>query len=244
MFNAMILAAGLGSRLQPLTQHTPKPLLQIRGIPLIEYHLTALARCGVAKVVINLHHLGEHIRQQLGDGKKFGLEIIYSEETTLLGTAGGIRHALQHLGPEPFLLISSDIFTDFPFESLAEQPQIHASSAHLILVENPTWYPQGDFYLVDHQLACTTPSPLIVDNPMHNTRYTYANIGIFHPQLFAHLPEGHPHALGTLLKHVITQTTECVSGELYHGLWTNVGSMETLAEAQQLANCISSPLCY
>jgi N-acetyl-alpha-D-muramate 1-phosphate uridylyltransferase len=144
MPSAMILAAGLGKRLWPLTQSTPKPLLQVQGRPLIEHHVLRLTQAGFSPLVINVSHLGEQIKAHLGDGRRFSNRIVYSEEELPLETAGGIIQALPLLGETPFLVISADIFTDFPIEKLLS---IHPDWAHLILMQNPDWHPKGDFGL-------------------------------------------------------------------------------------------------
>ena len=139
---AMILAAGRGERMRPLTDATPKPLLRVGGQCLIEYHLKALQRAGIREAVINLGHLGEQIQALLGDGQRYGLDIRYShEEDHILDTGGGIHHALPMMGEEPFLVINGDIFTDFPFESLRGRA---VALAHVVLVANPVHHPQGD----------------------------------------------------------------------------------------------------
>lgn len=210
---AMILAAGRGERLRPLTLQTPKPLLQVRGQSLIARHLAALARAGVREVVINLSWLGEQIRAALGDGAGFGLRIHYSDEGPVpLETGGGILRALPLLGPDPFVLVSADIYTDFDPGSLALEP---GALGHLMLVPNPAYHPQGDFALRDGRIAATG-----------EPRYTYGNVGLIHPELFAGWPPGR-FPLLPVLQRAIAQGR--LYGELYTGCWANVGTAEELA---------------
>lgn len=207
---AMILAAGRGERMRPLTDKTPKPLLQAGGKALIEYHLEALARAGFSQVVINHAWLGEQIEQALGDGRRYGVQIEYSSEGTALETAGGIVKALPLLG-EVFLALNADIWTDYPLEHL---PQAPPGLAHLVMVDNPQHHPQGDFALVDTQLSEAGES-----------RLTFSGIGIYRASLFDQLAPG-VRALGPLLREAMQQGK--VSGEHYHGQWLDVGTPERL----------------
>lgn len=210
---AMILAAGRGERLRPLTLRTPKPLLEVRGRPLIAWHLAALARSGVREVIINLSWLGGQIRAALGDGTAFGVTIRYSDEgPEPLETGGGIFHALPLLGPEPFLLINGDVYTDFdPGRLVLEQNAL----AHLVLVPNPPHHPGGDFALMDGAIVAAG-----------EPRRTYSGIGVYHPDLFAPCRPGR-FPLLPLLQRAITLGR--LRGELYTGLWTDVGTPERLA---------------
>src|ERR1700712_678669 len=174
---AMILAAGKGERLRPLTLHTPKPLVRVGGVPLIEYHLRALEAAGVAEVVINHAWLGQQIEDYLGDGHRLGLNIRYSPEGEPLETGGGIFRALPLLGDEPFLVVNGDIWTDCDFAGLAAPLK---GLAHLVLVDNPLHHPGGDFALVDGQVRDDASLP----------RLTYSGIAILHPQLFAGCSDG------------------------------------------------------
>jgi len=206
---AMILAAGRGERLRPLTDTTPKPLLQVAGKPLIEYHLEALARAGFDEVVINLSWLGEQIRDRLGDGAAYGLAIEYSEEPAALETAGGIVQALPLLGKR-FVVINADIFTDYDFRRLRDLD----SPAHLVLVDNPDHNAGGDFCLHG-----TT-----VGND-ESGRHTFSGIARYHRDFFAGLPPG-KQALAPLLRAAADRGE--VSGELYQGNWTDIGTAERL----------------
>lgn len=220
---AMILAAGRGERLRPLTDHTPKPLIPVGGKPLIEHHIERLAAAGVTDIIINLAHLAEQIPAALGDGSRWSLRLHYSWENqhpTALETAGGIRHALPLLS-DTFLLVNGDIFTDYPFAELLARPAPEAF--HLVLVPNPDHHPQGDFALDNGQLR-----PANTGTACH----TYAGIGLYQKALFADLPEGRA-ALGTLLKTHIAQGQG--SGERFDGTWLDVGTVERLAQADQCA---------
>lgn len=211
---AMILAAGRGERMRPLTDTTPKPLLRIGGQCLIEYHLKALAVAGIHDVVINLGHLGEQIEALLGSGRHYGLTLRYSHEGDhILDTGGGIHHALPLMGAEPFLVINGDIFTDFPFDRLPAQPVGHA---HLVLVANPAHHPQGDFSLVDGQIHdAGTP------------RFTFSGIGVYRPALFADCDAG-VFPLAPVLRRAMAAGR--VSGEYYEGMWCDVGTPERLSD--------------
>jgi MurNAc alpha-1-phosphate uridylyltransferase len=213
----MILAAGRGERLRPLTMQLPKPLLSVRGRPLISWHLAALARAGVREVVINLSWLGEQIRAALGDGAAFGLRIAYSEEgPEPLETGGGIFRALPLLGPGPFLLVNGDVHTDFDPGRLRRAPE---ALAHLVLVPNPPHHPRGDFVLADGR---------IVEHG--EPRLTYAGIGLLHPDLFAGCSDGR-FPLLPLLRRAIALGR--LHGELYSGAWSDVGTPERLAALQE-----------
>ena len=152
---AMILAAGKGERMRPLTLNTPKPLIPVAGVPLIEYHLGALARAGFTEVVINHAWLGEKIEAHVGNGERFGLQVTYSRETQPLETGGGIFQALKYLGDEPFVVVNGDIWTDYDFAAL-RRPL--AGLAHLVLVPNPEHHPEGDFLLADGQVQLPSTS--------------------------------------------------------------------------------------
>ena len=208
---AMILAAGRGQRMRPLTSHTPKPLLQVQGQYLIEYGLYALKTAGILEVVINVSYHAEQIKTALGDGKRYNMAIIYSEEPTPLETGGGIKQALPLLGPLPFVVISGDIITDFPIQSLALAPQ---HLAHLIMVNNPPYHPQGDFTLQKGYLANR------VKNASTRDTLTFANIGIYDPHLFSAYHQ-QIFSLAHVLVPAIDQTK--VTGQRYSGQWYNVG---------------------
>ncbi len=216
---ALILAAGRGERMRPLTDHTPKPLLRVRGKPLIEWHLEALARDGVREVVINTAWLEEQFPATLGDGSRFGLRIRYSMEGRdhggALETAGGIAKALPWLG-ECFWVVSGDIFAPgFRFD--AAQARAFAASdrlAHLWLVPNPPYHPQGDFGIGPDGLGQSEPAP--------GPRFTYANLALVRGDLCRHLPVGERAALGPLLHAAMLRRQ--ISVQMYTGAWENVGT--------------------
>jgi MurNAc alpha-1-phosphate uridylyltransferase len=212
----MLLAAGRGERMRPLTDQLPKPLLLVRGKPLIVHHLERLARCGVRDVVINVAWLGDRIRAVLGDGAAFGVSIHYSEEgAQALETGGGIFQALPWLGSEPFLVVNADVFTDFDFATLSIAP---GAWAHLVLVPNPVQHPQGDFALEDGRVVETG-----------STRWTYSGIGLYRPRLFEGCEAGR-FPLLPLLRRAIAAGS--LSGEVFRGSWSDVGTVERLAALQ------------
>ena len=222
---AMILAAGRGERMRPLTDHTPKPLLVVRGKPLIEWHLEALARGGVSEVVINTAWLEERIEQALGDGARWGLRIAYSMEGRdhggALETAGGIAKALPLLVNHPddcFWLISGDIFAPaFPIDAAAADTFENGSHlAHLWLVPNPSFHPQGDFGLdADGLGLADTPGP-------DGRRWTYANLALCRATLCSHIVPGTKVPLGRLLFEGMRARR--ITAEVYRGAWENVGT--------------------
>jgi N-acetyl-alpha-D-muramate 1-phosphate uridylyltransferase len=215
---AMILAAGRGERMGALTALRPKPLLEIGGMPLIEHHVTRLAACGVDGIVINLSYRGTQIRDQLGDGSRWGLSIAYSEEgEPPLETAGGIVHALPLLGEEPFLLVNSDVFTAFDFRALMRAPY----QPRIVLVPNPPHNPRGDFGL-DAAGRVRAEPPLL----------TYAGIGVFDPAPFAALVAGR-RPLKPFLDAAIARSE--LHGLLFEGLWLDVGTPERLEQARVVA---------
>jgi MurNAc alpha-1-phosphate uridylyltransferase len=209
---AMILAAGRGERMRPLTDRTPKPLLKVRGTPLIERHVQGLVEAGISRLVINLAWLGNQIRDYLGDGSRYGARILYSEEAKALETAGGIIRALPHLAPGPFAVVNGDIFTDYPFGALQLSP---ARDAHLVLVKNPPQHPQGDFGIVNG---------LAVDESA--ARWTFSGIAVYRAALFAGQPDG-PARLKPLLQRSMS-LSRC-SAEVFEGCWEDVGTPERLA---------------
>ncbi|MES2885100.1 MAG: nucleotidyltransferase family protein [Pseudomonadota bacterium] len=215
---AFILAAGRGERMRPLTDHTPKPLLAVRGRPLIEWHLEKLAAAGVREVVINLGWLGESIPAHLGDGTRFGLSLAYSHEGwPALETGGGIHHALPLLGDAPFLLVNGDVFTDIDFAPLIARGLAHDELAHLLLVDNPVQHPEGDFGLSEGRITELAP------------RLTYSGIALLHPELFAGCEPG-AFALAPLLRRAIAAGQ--VSGAHHAGQWSDVGTVERLQALQ------------
>ena len=216
---AMILAAGKGERMRPLTLTTPKPLVRVGGVPLIEYHLKALAMAGFTEVVINHAWLGQQIEDHLGDGSRFGLTIQYSPEGEPLETGGGIFRALPLLGDQAFVVVNGDIWADYDFTRL-RQPL--AGLAHLVLVDNPDHHPSGDFTLVDGQVRDALPDAATL---------TYSGIAVLHPQLFAGCTDG-AFKLAPLLREAMAQGR--VSGERLHGQWVDVGTHERLAQVEHL----------
>ncbi|MFS0829013.1 N-acetylmuramate alpha-1-phosphate uridylyltransferase MurU [Pseudomonas phoenicis] len=218
---AMILAAGKGERMRPLTLHTPKPLIPVAGRPLIEHHLRALAGAGFTEVVINHAWLGQQIEDHLGDGSRFGLRIRYSPEGEPLETGGGIFQALPLLGTEPFVLINGDICTDYDFAALRRPLR---GLAHLVLVDNPSHHGRGDFRLLDGQVQ---------DGDEHAANLTFSGISVLDPALFDGCQPG-AFKLAPLLRQAMEQGR--VSGEHHRGRWVDVGTPERLAEAERLIN--------
>jgi MurNAc alpha-1-phosphate uridylyltransferase len=213
---AMLLAAGRGERMRPITDALPKPLVRVGGRPLIAWHLAALARAGIREVVINLSWLGAQLRTALGAGADFGLRITYSEEGPVpLETGGGILRALPLLGPEPFLVLSGDIWTDIDFGGVQLEPEAHA---HLVLIPNPPHHPRGDFGL---------EGDLVVHRD--SERLTYANVGIYRPEFFAGCAAGRFPLLQPLNRAIAARL---VRGEVHRGAWSDVGTPERLAQLE------------
>lgn len=212
---AIILAAGRGERMRPLTDHTPKPLLMVAGKPLIVHHIEALRAVGITELVINTGHLGAQLPAALADGRDFGVHIVYSPEPPdALETGGGIFQALPLLGPEPFLVVNGDIWTDFPFAGLPPAP---AGLAHLVLVNNPPHHPDGDFALAADGRVGESGAP----------RWTFSGISLLRPELFHDCRPGR-FPLGPLLRRVMAEGQ--VSGEHYAGGWRDIGTPQRLAE--------------
>jgi MurNAc alpha-1-phosphate uridylyltransferase len=221
---AMILAAGRGERMRPLTDSKPKVLLEAGAHTLIEWHLEKLARARVLEVVINHAWLGAQIEERLGTGRRFGLNIIYSPEQQALESAGGIAQALPLIGMEPFLVINGDVFTDLELEPLlGELARLNGEDrlAHLVLVDNPEHNPAGDFVLAGTVLRNTG-----------HPRLTFSGIGAYHPALFGSLTRGRPARLAPLLRDAMDR--ELITGEHYQGLWVDVGTPERLAQLNRL----------
>jgi MurNAc alpha-1-phosphate uridylyltransferase len=226
---AMILAAGRGERMRPLTDTCPKPLLKVRGRSLIEWHILNLVRAGIAEIVINHAHLGQMIEDALGDGSQFGARIRYSAEGTALETAGGIAKALPLLGDDPFLALAGDIYCPyFDFEQaksvLVEQdvwgnplPVDQRDVAWLYLVRNPAHNPKGDFALNSFSIANDG-----------DPRYTFSAIGVYRPEMFAAITPGDTAKLAPILREFADRGQ--VGGDLYRGEWTDVGTPERLAQ--------------
>ncbi|MGA5589142.1 N-acetylmuramate alpha-1-phosphate uridylyltransferase MurU [Pseudomonas siliginis] len=216
---AMILAAGKGERMRPLTLTTPKPLVRAAGVPLIEYHLRALAAAGFNEIVINHAWLGQQIEDHLGDGSRFGLSIQYSPEGEPLETGGGIFRALSLLGDDAFLVVNGDIWTDYDL-SVLHQPI--NGLAHLVLADNPPHHPNGDFTLIDGKVQDGEPDAQTL---------TYSGIAVLHPQLFDGCSDG-AFKLAPLLRNAMAKDE--VTGERLKGHWVDVGTYERLAEAEAL----------
>jgi len=226
---AMIFAAGRGERMRPLTDSCPKPLLKVRGRPLITWHVLNLVRAGITEIVINHSHLGHMIEEELGDGSKFGARIAYSHEPTPLETAGGIANALHLLGDEPFLAVSGDIYAPyFDFSQAREAlpdldmvgqpiPLDKRDIAWLYLTPNPWHNPNGDFGLDMYTLANEG-----------DPKWNFAGIGVYRPEMFDGIRAGEFLKFGPLMRKFIEQKR--VGGELYHGPWVNVGTVEQLEE--------------
>jgi MurNAc alpha-1-phosphate uridylyltransferase len=210
---AMLLAAGRGERMRPLTDSVPKPLVPVGGRALIVWHLLALARAGIREVVINLSWLGAQLRDALGDGSKFGVSIAWSDEGPVpLETGGGIFHALRLLGPDPFLVVNADIWTDIDFGRLALEPDAHA---HLVLIPNPPHHPRGDFGLEGDRVV-----------NRETGRLTYTGVGVYSCEFFAGCTEGRFPLLPLLNRAIAAGRAR---GEVHRGEWCDVGTAERLA---------------
>ncbi|MDZ4140496.1 MAG: nucleotidyltransferase family protein [Methylotenera sp.] len=222
---AMILAAGRGERMRPLTDYTPKPLLQVGGKPLVTWHLERLAKAGFKEIVINHAHLGEQIEAALGNGAEWGVSIQYSAEKVALETAGGIANALPLLAEHeaddiPFLVVNGDIFIEIDFTLLktALQPNSHA---HLVLVNNPPQHPQGDFAIQDGMLKNAGAQ-----------RLTFSGVGVYRPTLFTGIVKGEPAKLAPLLRKAIDNN--CATAQYYQGVWHDIGTPERLHNLDEL----------
>ena len=212
----MILAAGRGDRMRPLTDTVPKPLLEVGGKPLIEYHIEALAAAGIREIVVNLAWKGELLRDALGDGRRFAVSLHYSDEgEAALETGGGVFNALHLLGLEPFIVVSGDVWTDFSFGKLSTRLAAN-DMAHFVMVPNPDFHERGDFALSGGRITN-------LDGP----RYTYANIGVFRPEFFDGCAAGR-FPLVPVMRRWINEGR--ISGELYQGAWRNVGTPQQLSE--------------
>ena len=215
MPRALILAAGRGERMRPLTDSIPKPLLRAGGRPIIEWQIARLAQAGFAELIVNHSHLGSQIEQALGDGTRFGSRIRYSHEAKALETAGGVAQALHLLDGDPFVVVSGDIHTDFDYATLlprmaqiALHPARHA--AHFVLVDNPPWHPEGDMGLAQGHVRRTGP------------KLTYGNIAVFHPALFEDIPPGTWLKLFPWAYRFVDEGR--VTGERFRGTWDNIGT--------------------
>lgn len=214
----MILAAGRGERMRPLTDHCPKPLLEAGGKPLIVWHIERLRAAGFDELVVNHAHLGAMIEQALGDGARYGVSLRYSPEGEALETAGGIRRALPLLGEAPFLVINGDIFCDADLQALRETELAPGDLARLVMVPNPAHHPEGDFHLDASGLLSQSGEP----------RLTFSGIGLYRPALFAALEDGQKAPLGPLLRAAMDQRR--VGGRRHDGLWLDIGTPQRLAE--------------
>lgn len=215
---AMILAAGRGERMRPLTDHTPKPLLKVRDKRLIEYHLEALVAAGFTEVVINHAHLGSQIEQALGGGERYGATIHYSEEEVALETGGGIFRALPLLGDGPFVVVNGDVWCDYPFAHLRT---IETDGAHLVLVPNPPQHPGGDFLLHEGLVADAGEGECL----------TFSGIGLYHPSLFDGCEPG-AFPLAPLLRRAMSDGR--VTGERFDGHWFDIGTPQRLQQLDRM----------
>jgi N-acetyl-alpha-D-muramate 1-phosphate uridylyltransferase len=210
---AMLLAAGRGERLRPITDSVPKPLIRIAGRPLIGYHLAALARAGIREVVINVSWLGEQMRAALGDGAGYGVAIAWSDEGPVpYETGGGIFRALPLLGPGAFLVVNADIWTDIDFGALEIEPD---AWAHLVLVPNPSHHPRGDFGLEQGRVIASDAD-----------RLTYSGVGIYRPEFFAGCQPGRFPLLPLLNRAIAARR---VRGHVHRGQWSDIGTPQRLA---------------
>lgn len=217
---AMILAAGRGERLRPLTDTLPKPLIPVRGKPLIVWHLERLAAAGFRDIVINVSHLGTLVETALGDGHRWGVRIAWSREAAALETAGGIVHARALLGTGPFLLVNADVYCEYPFGTLRAF-DLRQRLGHLVMVPNPPFRPDGDFSVREG----------VIGN-LAAPRYTYAGIGILAPAILAGIAPETRSPLAPVLRNAAD--AGLLSGELYRGHWNDVGTPERLAELNQV----------
>ena len=221
---AMILAAGRGERMRPLTDSTPKPLIKVGGKSLIVWHLERLAKAGFKEVVINHAHLGEQIEQALGNGSQWGMRIQYSPEKIALETAGGIANALPLLGDQPFLVVNGDTFTEIDFSTLKLSHNTPLQAlAHLVLVDNPPQHPNGDFAIEDRVLKNEGSQKL-----------TFSGVGVYHPDLFASVVPGTPAKLAPLLRQAITHNQ--ATAERYEGVWHDIGTLDRLESLDRRLN--------
>jgi MurNAc alpha-1-phosphate uridylyltransferase len=219
---AMILAAGRGERMRPLTDHTPKPLLKVGGKPLVVWHIERLAAAGYRDLVINHAHLGQQIEAELGNGARFGVSIRYSPEPEALETAGGIAQALPLLGTAPFLVVNGDIYTEYDFGRL-RQRLTDELLAWLVLVDNPEHNGKGDFALADCRVT-----------EQGESLHTFSGIGVYRPELFAGVTRGSKARLAPLLREAMRSGR--VGGEYYSGRWVDVGTPQRLAELDHTLN--------
>lgn len=224
---AMILAAGRGERMRPLTDHCPKPLLPAGGKPLLQWHIEALAAAGIHDIVINHAHLGQQIEDHFGDGSALGVQLIYSAEPTALETAGGIRKALPWLGQQPFLVINGDVACEWPVPqavNIADAWQ-DGQLAHLVMVPNPVHNLKGDFAL---------ENGMVTQARQGENAFTFSGIGVYHPDLFESVEIGKVAKLAPLLREAMAAGK--VQGELFTGFWMDIGTPERLEALNQRLN--------
>ena len=218
---AMILAAGRGERLRPLTDHTPKPMIEVQGRPLLEHQIGWLSAAGITELVINLHHLGEQIETRFGDGSGYGVRIRYSHETELLETGGGIVKALPLLGTEPFLILNGDIFTDFPFDRL--QPIPDWADIHLVVTPKPDFRDQGDFEVAGGRITA------------RGDAYVYCGIAVLRPRIFA-ADRAEPFSLRDRFFEAIARGA--LSAQIWEGYWIDIGSQAQLDSVNARTRCV------
>lgn len=218
---AMILAAGRGERMKHLTADLPKALLRVRDRYLIEYSIYNLKKIGIQDIVINVCYKAQQIKQALGDGSRYGINIHYSEELEALETGGGIFQALPLLGEDPFIVLSCDVIANYNLQQLPKNPE---KLAHLVLVKNPDFHPMGDFCLQDNRISITS-----------GQTYTFSNIGVYRKELFAGCKPGR-FRLGDLLKAAILN--DQVTGEYYTGFWQNFGTPAQLESMVELPDSL------
>ncbi|ENV37298.1 nucleotidyltransferase family protein [Acinetobacter venetianus] len=219
---AMILAAGMGNRMRPLTLNTPKPLLEVGGKPLIVWHIEKLQKIGVTEIVINTAWLGEKLANTLGDGSQFGVTILWSHEGEGLETAGGIINALPLLGTDPFILVNGDVWTTMDFSTLLDV-DLSDKQAHLVLVDNPPQHTKGDFILAN-DLAYT------FEQDQLGEALTYSGVAVLKPKMFVGLENG-KRPLAPLLKQAMQQ--QQVSAEKMQAIWVDVGTPDRLEQLDQ-----------
>ncbi|MBD3653846.1 N-acetylmuramate alpha-1-phosphate uridylyltransferase MurU [Kangiella sp.] len=215
---AMILAAGRGERMRPLTDERPKPLLKVNGKALIEWHIEALKDAGIRDIIINTSWLGDLIPEYLGDGAYWGVNLTFSQEEQALETAGGIRKALHFFEEQPFIVVNGDVWTDMDYTRIAKAPE---NSAHIVLVPNPEHHPEGDFCVTEGGRVKSEGEP----------KLTFSGIGVYHPHVFKELPENEAVPLGPLLRELMAQ--EEVTYELHEGRWHDIGTPERLQKLNE-----------
>jgi len=222
--HALILAAGLGERMRPLTDHTPKPLLHVAGKPLIVHHIEKLAAADVRYIVVNTSHLAEQFPEALGDGSRWGVRIRYSYEgPTPLETGGGMLKALPLLGADPFIVVSADIWSDVDYAALPREPQ---GVAHLVMVPNPSFHPHGDFSLADGRLYDA-------DGTAGAERLTFGNVGVYRREIVQHEQPGRFKLLPMYRKAIAEGR---LTGERFDGFWRNVGTPAQLDELRAIVD--------